>query len=84
MEREFLRKKQQEDQIKIKLNDVKKLAAEANESAKLLKRDVEFSVQLISEDSDQLALTSKPVDDIKNRKFSIKVKVSSKGLTLSG
>ena len=64
-------KKQKQDAFLLKMRDIERSIAEANECAKMMKKNICFTYQLIGIIPNNLGLNNQPLEDLKNRKEEI-------------
>jgi hypothetical protein len=64
------------EMLKLKMKDLTRQVAEANESAKILKKNIMFSLQMVGIIPDTM-LSSYPLEDLKNRTGDFMIKVEN-------
>lgn len=70
-------KRQKKEAFRQKLRDIQRSIAEANECAKIMKKNIVFSYQLIGVIPGGFSLNNQPLEEMKNRKEEIQVKVEN-------
>lgn len=69
-------RKQKKEQLKHKIKDLSRQIAEANECAKILKKDIHFTYQMVGVIPENI-MNSQPLEDLKNRQDDFQIKVEN-------
>lgn len=77
MERAVQAKTELKNQFKQKIKEIERKIVEANECAKIMKKNIQFSYKIVGQMSDSLMSFNKPGDEVKIKKDEIQIQVEN-------